>query len=171
MPANIEIKARISNFQEIKALIEQNTPITPLVLEQEDTFFNTPSGRLKLRQQSVIDGQLIYYERADQMGPKLSEYYIYRTSEPDALRYVLTESLGVRGVVRKRRMVYTIGNVRIHLDNVEGLGNFLELEIVLDEGVQRETGVRQAESWISKLAIHQDDLIESAYIDLIVETE
>src|SRR5512138_533643 len=121
MPANIEIKARVRDFDEIRRRAEQlsNTPGT--VISQEDTFFNTPRGRLKLRVLSRDEGQLIYYIRPDQKGPKRSNYHIFLTSDPENLKQVLELAYGIRGIVKKTRYLYLVGQTRIHLDNVEGL--------------------------------------------------
>lgn len=167
MAQNIEIKARVWEFERVKDKIEKQTGVKPESLHQEDTFFNTPNGRLKLRVQGEDDGQLISYQRADQGGPKLSLYYIYRTSEPESLKHVLSTSLGVRGVVRKVRSVYLVDNLRIHLDQVEDLGNFLELEVVLSDGFNAEIGDQLAQEWMQRLEIKAADLIEGAYLDLL----
>lgn len=169
MATNIEIKARINDSQQIKKLIERFISDKPVVLHQEDTFFNSPDGRLKLRLLSASEGELIYYHRPDIGGPKLSEYYIYPTSDPGLLKSVLSTGLGVRGVVKKIRLVYLAHNVRIHLDQVLGLGDFLELEVVFEGEEERAFAEKQARSWMKKLGITRQDMIEGAYIDLLSE--
>jgi len=78
-------------------------------------------------------GELIYYERADQEGPKHSEYHLARTHDPENLKTVLSMAFGIRGVVVKSRYLFMVGQTRIHLDDVEGLGQFIELEVVLED--------------------------------------
>lgn len=134
---------------------------------QEDTFFNTPVGRLKLRVLARDLGQLIYYEREDTSGPKRSNYIISRTSEPASLKVALSAAVGVRGIVRKRRLLYWVGNTRIHLDEVEGLGSYMELEVVLDGDQSVEEGQSIATELMEKLGVAEADLVKEAYIDLV----
>ena len=167
MPANIEIKARARNFAEIRRRAESlsDTPVN--VLPQEDIFFNTPQGRLKLRILSANSGQLIYYTRPDQEGPKRSDYHISLTTEPENLKRVLELAYGIRGVVRKTRYLYLVGQTRVHLDDVEGLGQFMELEVVLRDGQSDAEGQAIAEDLMSRLGVEKSDLVEGAYMDLI----
>src|SRR2546423_4941755 len=131
MAINVEWKARFNDLQRLGELAEQVAGRPLEVLKQIDTFFNVARGRLKLRRLSPDHGELIHYHRPDQAGPKQSTYSIVRTSEPDALCETLAAALGVRGVVRKRRWLYLAGQARIHLDEVEELGLFLEVEVVM----------------------------------------
>lgn len=112
-------------------------------------------------------GQLVYYERADATGPKRSDYFIAETSEPEALKSVLAKALGVRGVVRKTRYLYMVGQTRLHLDEVEGLGQFVELEVVMRPGQSDAEGQAIAEDLMAKLGIREEDLLEGAYMDMI----
>src|SRR5512135_2534835 len=118
MPSNIEIKARARDFNGIRSRAEALADTPVQVIAQEDTFFAVPQGRLKLRVRHPDPAQLIYYERPDQGGPKRSEYQIFETPDPDGLRRTLSCALGVRGVVRKTRYLYLVGQTRVHLDNV-----------------------------------------------------
>ena len=146
MATNVEIKARVRDIATVRAVAERLSDQPCTVLRQEDTFFHVPQGRLKLRVLAPDSGQLIYYERADTAGPKRSEYFVSPTDNPAALKAVLAPCLGVRGVVRKRRSLYWVGNTRIHLDEVEGLGSFLELEVMLGPGQSEEEGQAIARS-------------------------
>ena len=78
---------------------------------------------MKLRAFADGHGELIFYRRADDTGPKESFYVISPTASPDTLRETLLLAYGVIGRVRKQRCVYMAGRTRIHLDRVEGLGN------------------------------------------------
>ena len=167
MPSNIEIKARVRNFAEVKSRAEKLSDTLLQVIPQEDIFFNIPQGRLKLRVTSGDHGQLIYYTRPDQEGPKRSDYHIYRTSDPDDLKRVLELAHGVRGVVRKTRYLYLVGQTRVHLDEVEGLGQFLELEVVLEDGQSDAEGQAVAEALMASLGVERGDLLESAYMDML----
>lgn len=167
MPSNIEIKARIRNFAEIKSRAERLSDTSPQVIPQEDTFFSTPQGRLKLRVISESQGQLIYYRRPDQEGPKRSNYHISHTSDPANLRRVLELAYGIRGVVRKTRYLYLVGQTRVHLDDVEGLGQFLELEVVMRDGQSDAEGEAIAKALMASLGVEKSDLLEGAYMDLL----
>jgi len=167
MAANIEIKARVDDFEAMKARAESLSDMPLKILPQEDTFFNAPQGRLKLRVQSPHEGYLIYYERPDQDGPKRSDYHLAETNDPENLKQVLSLALGIRGVVRKTRYLYMVGQTRIHLDKVEGLGHFMELEVVMKEGQGDAEGQAIAEDLMRRLGIREEALLEGAYMDLI----
>lgn len=167
MATNVEIKARVANPVRLEQRVRElsDTPVELVV--QEDAFFLVSRGRLKLRVYAPDRGELIFYERADMAGPKTSNYLICSTPNPAALRTVLEAALGLRGVVRKRRKVFKVGNTRIHLDEVEGLGTFMELEVVLGPGQSLQEGQAVAEELKKQLGIDAADLVERAYIDLL----
>ena len=167
MPSNIEIKARVSNPARRRELAERLAGTPPTVLLQEDTFFPGARGRLKLRQLSSTHGELISYHRADLAGTKQSHYLLSRTSEPATLRTVLADAYGTGTVVTKTRLLYLVGQTRIHLDEVAGLGSFLELEVVLADGQPPNEGHRIAREIMAALEVRDDDLIEGAYADLL----
>lgn len=169
MPTNIEIKARVRDWDGLQARAEALSDTHGEMICQDDTFFNTDQGRLKLRVLAPDRGQLVYYERADASGPKASRYAIAETPEPDTLKGVLATALGVRGVVRKERLLYLVGQTRVHLDRVEGLGTFMELEVVLEEGQSAAQGEAIAVGLMEALGIERDDLVEGAYVDLLEE--
>lgn len=167
MPSNIEIKARIRDLDEIRLRAEQLSDSPVEVIPQEDIFFNTSQGRLKLRVLSEDNGQLIYYTRPDQEGPKRSDYQISLTSDPENLKRVLELAYGIRGIVRKTRYLYLVGQTRVHLDDVQGLGQFMELEVVMREGQSDLEGQLIAEGLMAALGVERSDLIEGAYMDLL----
>jgi predicted adenylyl cyclase CyaB len=167
MPANIEIKARVSDPVRLQARAAALSDVPLQVIPQEDTFFNVPRGRLKLRQVSLEEGQLVYYERPDREGPKRSNYLLAPTTDPESLKRALTAALGLRGVVRKTRRLYLAGQTRIHLDEVEGLGHFMELEVVLTPGQSDAEGMAVAEDLMRQLGVEPADLLEGAYMDML----
>jgi predicted adenylyl cyclase CyaB len=169
MPRNIEIKARVAQPSRLLDDVLEIADRGPTVFAQDDTFFACPSGRLKLRMFSATEGQLIFYRRDDLAGPKLSEYVIASTGEPDAMRGVLTLAYGVVGRVRKTRTLCFVGTTRIHLDDVEGLGHFVELEVVLTPEQPVEQGQAIADELMRKLSIAPSTLVRKAYVDLIEE--
>jgi predicted adenylyl cyclase CyaB len=167
LPANIEIKARVRDFERIRSRAENLSNVPVEIIPQEDIFFNVENGRLKLRILAPDQSQLIYYTRPDQEGPKRSDYHISRSPDPQNLKRVLELAYGIRGVVRKTRYLYLVGQTRIHLDDVESLGKFMELEVVLEEGQSDADGQKIAEDLMSALGVESTDLIDGAYMDLL----
>ncbi len=169
MPRNVEIKAQLSTPDEQHARAAKLSGGDPEVIVQEDVFFPSRSGRLKLRIFSPSAGELIFYERADQSGPKTSSYSLVETTEPRQLRLLLEQALGVRNIVRKTRYLYLVGRTRIHIDQVESLGDFLELEVMLGPTEEPAAGEREAQDLMRALGIDAAQLVEGAYVDLLEE--
>ncbi len=169
MPRNVEIKARVADPVNLQARARGLADTGPIELYQDDTFFNCPSGRLKLRTLSESEGELIFYERADAHAPKESRYVIWPTSSPSALRATLAATVGERGRVRKKRTLFLVGNTRIHCDEVEGLGDFMELEVVLADGQTVEDGIAIAHRIMRQLGISERQLVDRAYVDLLAD--
>jgi len=167
MPANIEIKARVRDFEALRERAEALSDTSCETISQEDTFFNTQKGRLKLRVLSPEEAWLVYYERPDVEGPRRSDYHLAESRDPENLKTALRLALGVRGVVRKTRYLYMVGQTRVHLDDVDGLGYFMELEVVMREGQSDAEGQAIAHDLMRKLDIHEEDLLNTAYMDLI----
>lgn len=166
MARNIEIKARIES---VEALLPKAAAIAsegPIEIQQDDTFFRCDNGRLKLRTLAGNEGEIIFYRRANQHGPKESFYLRSPTSAPEAMRDALSLAYGAIGRVRKHRTLFLAGRTRIHLDRIEGLGHFLELEVVLADDESSDAGIREAHSVMQKLGIQTSQLIEGAYLDL-----
>jgi len=169
MPTNIEIKASVRDPDALQARVATMSASPGEEIVQEDTFFTTPTGRLKLRARGPDGGELIFYQRADSADPKPSHYRLAPVKDPTAVGAVLAAALGVRGVVRKRRRLYLIGRTRVHLDQVEGLGGFIELEVVLGEGEAASQGEAVAVELMDRLGIARSDLVRGAYLDLLVQ--
>jgi predicted adenylyl cyclase CyaB len=165
MPRNVEIKARIASVAALTPLAAGLADTGPVVLEQDDTFFACPGGRLKLRDQFAAGAELIFYRRADASGPKESFYVRTPVPDPDAMRTLLQSAYGQTGRVRKRRVLYLVGRTRIHLDAVAGLGEFLELEVVLRDGESAAAGILEANEVMTALGIGPQQLIQGAYVD------
>jgi predicted adenylyl cyclase CyaB len=173
MGRNIEIKAKLTEdqFERVRKSAGVLADRDPEVLLQTDTFFQCTSGRLKLRVFGDGSGELIQYERADCEGPKASSYVRSPTAEPATLLEALGGALGVRGVVRKRREVFLAEKTRIHLDAVEQLGMYLELEVVLDGGDTDEMGQQTAAELLQRLGVENTNLVSGAYIDLLEQRQ
>lgn len=171
MPRNIEIKARISQVSDLLGPAAARADQGPTEILQDDTFFACRSGRLKLRAFSNSAGELIFYQRSNESGPKESFYVRTPTAAPDSLRETLTLAYGTVGRVRKHRTLFLAGRTRIHLDVVESLGHFLELEVVLRDDEPLESGIREAERLMQQLGVAPSQLIDRAYVDLLSEQQ
>ncbi len=163
---NVEIKARISDFGEIGNIASEIAGGAPEVLNQVDTYFNVSRGRLKLRQYEGVC-ELIYYERPDTRSPKHSAYERFPVESAEQLKRILNSAIGIRAVVCKQRFVYIYNDVRIHLDTVEGLGQFLELEAVSREGISMSECRSRVEDLLGKFKVKESDLVEVSYCDLL----
>ncbi|KAM9705752.1 uncharacterized protein ACNS7B_001849 isoform 1-T3 [Menidia menidia] len=169
MLSNVEIKAKVSNPAAFAQKAAQLSQSEGTIIQQHDTFFTCNRGRLKLRDLMNGSGQLIFYERPDTDGPKLSRYSISPTSDPSSLRTVLSESLGVKGEVRKERRLFLIGQTRVHLDTVEGLGHYMELEVVMRPEQTVDEGQQVATDLMEQLGVSAESLVTGAYMDLILK--
>jgi len=167
MSRNIEIKARLRDRQQMEQVAASLADSGPTRLHQEDTFFACNSGRLKLRVFAEGHGELIYYRRADEHGPKESFYLLTPTQAPQNLKESLRLSNGILGTVRKERTLYLIGRTRVHLDRVESLGDFVELEVVLADNEGQAAGEQEADALMQQLGIAEHDLVRGAYFDLL----
>ncbi|XP_003745260.1 uncharacterized protein LOC100906366 [Galendromus occidentalis] len=178
MPSNVEIKARVTGFAVFHALFKQ--VFAPEVLEHKilrhcDTYFKCESGRLKLREITMNDestAELIFYSRTDSAGPKLSDFVKYDcTGTSSQLKELLVRANGLRGVVNKTRHLYIVGQTRVHIDQVEGLGDFMELEVMMKDGQPVAEGTAIAQEFMEKLKVAPDSLIEGSYIDFLAPRE
>lgn len=167
MARNIEIKARVADPAGLAAKAAAIADEGPVAIFQDDTFFRSEAGRLKLRDFGDGTGELIHYFRPDQAGPKLSSYMLSPTTAPANLRESLKLANGITGRVIKHRTLYLVGQTRVHLDHVEHLGHFMELEVVLDDAETLADGTRIAHELMARLDIAPDALIDGAYVDLL----
>jgi predicted adenylyl cyclase CyaB len=167
MARNIEIKARVESIDAVmphaRALAQRDAER----IEQDDTFFRVPHGRLKLREFADGSAELIHYERADTVEAKLSDYRRVAVSDAAALRDALVRALGIVGRVRKQRWLLLAGQTRIHLDRVDGLGDFIELEVVLRNDQNEAEGACTADQLMHELGLAQAERIAGAYLDLL----
>lgn len=168
MPRNVEIKARLDDVTATRRLVAAAADGPPRLLVQTDTLFPVRSGRLKLRESSDGPAELIFYERPDTPGPAESHFVRVPIADPAALRDILAAALGVLGRVAKRRQLYRVGRTRVHLDAVDGLGDFLELEVELRDDEPPEAGAADAERLMHSFRIGEDALVREAYVDLLL---
>jgi len=164
---NIELKARLSDQATARSACEQIEAESNGTLLQHDTYFEVVGGRLKLREEPDQPAQLIAYERADEAAAKESRFSLAIIPEPAPLLAILSLSLGVMARVSKRRDLYIWHGVRIHLDEVAGLGNFLELEAPITGADGRATAEALVDELRQVLGIKDSDLVASSYCDLV----
>ncbi|MCF8369670.1 MAG: class IV adenylate cyclase [Bacteroidales bacterium] len=166
---NVEIKARCTDAHKIATILHEHNAVFKGVDHQVDTYFYVPDGRLKLREGN-IENALIHYNRNNDAGPKTSEVSLYKSNPGSTLKELLVKSLGVLVVVDKKRKIYFIENVKFHLDEVEGLGGFVEIEAIDAEGVLgKEKLEEQCNAYIRMLGIKEHDLVKLSYSDMLLD--
>lgn len=168
---NIEIKASIGTDEEFMnrvAIAKKLTNSEGTLIEQRDVFFQSITGRLKLRYlQPPAKSELIYYDRPDMAGPKLSKYNKIKVDEPEVLEKILAQSIPIRGVLIKSRFLFIYNRTRIHLDKVKDLGNFMEFEVSLLPEETMENGQQVADELMKIFHIKPEDLMTGAYFDAL----
>ncbi|XP_059620768.1 uncharacterized protein LOC132264544 [Phlebotomus argentipes] len=168
---NVEVKARMGsdeNFNRCVEIAKKLCSSEGEVIKQHDVFFNVTNGRLKLRFLENTPSQLVSYSRPDTGGAKLSCFKILELTEPELLKTMLAESIGIKGEVKKIRTLFWHNHTRIHLDKVENLGNFFELEVCLRPEHTIEEGTKIANELVKIFKIEEKDLIAGAYMDLLL---
>jgi len=165
---NVEIKARCSDHDAVRTVLQEHEARKKGVDRQIDTYFNVPNGRLKLRE-GDIEQYLVHYNRGDRKGPKQSDIRLYEpTDDPAALKAALEAALDVDVVVKKTREIYFVDNVKFQLDDVDGLGKFVEIEAIDRDG---STGTdrleEQCRTYMGVFPIDDDDLVDVSYSDLV----
>lgn len=167
MPLNIELKARLADIDFARSTARNAGAVEHGILIQTDTYFRAARGRLKLREIAGHTAELIFYERPSRIEARRSRYRRVELPEPAVLREMLEMALGVFSIVRKRRELWLLENVRIHLDEVEDLGTFVELEAIVDAKHDEETCHRQIDELSSAFAISATDLVAGSYGELV----
>lgn len=165
MPENLEVKAKLDSL--VSALeIAKSLPVSANdILHQTDTYFRTFNGRLKLREE-LSRAELIFYDRDENDLQRLSRYFIHPVLRPDSLKQELSEALGVIGVVKKKRHLFYCGTTRIHIDEVDGLGAYFELETSLSNDLEAAAATNR--SLILQFGIRKENMILHSYIDLLL---
>ena len=165
---NIEIKARTNKTAHIRQYLLNHEADAQGTDEQTDTYFNVPNGRLKLRQGN-IENNLIFYQRKETGGTKQSNVDLCKVDDADSLKEILVKALGVKAVVKKQREIYYIGNVKFHLDTLEGLGSFVEIEAANRfEDIPVEKLKQQCEAYMKEFGVEDGDLIRQSYSDMVI---
>ena len=167
MSRNIEIKAKIEDYQQTKKIFARITQNKPVKLNQRDIFYNLKSYRLKMRTINNDSHEWIFYSRPNSADMKLSKYKRFNIKHPKLVDKILSVSLGRTGEVKKVRQLFLKDNIRFHLDRVENLGDFIELEYVIPEKESIQTAKKNVKLITEQLNIKKKDYIDVAYMDLI----
>jgi len=163
---NVELKARVADVDRARRIAEQVSTSFLGREHQIDTYFGCREGRLKLRQIDGATAHLIWYRRPDQIDEKVSDYCIIAVQQPEELRRALDAAAGITNVVDKTREIFLYENVRIHLDDVQRLGTFLEFEAVLGPDDNQQSGEAKVKFLRQKFEIAACDLLANSYCDL-----
>jgi predicted adenylyl cyclase CyaB len=164
---NVEIKARCADPRDTQRRLQVSGARYVGLDRQKDTYFRVADGRLKLRQGN-IENSLIFYRRIDGAGPRPSQVRLHRPQDPGSLHHILTDALEVDVVVEKRRYIYFLENVKVHVDSVTGLGHFLEVEAIGDPGPGVEARLeKQCREVMNLLAVRTVDLVDRSYSDML----
>ncbi len=172
---NIELKARYADLPAAMRIAESLGAARAGVERQRDTYFHCPHGRLKLRQRWPEGGErsdrceLIAYRRGDADRPRASDYTVVPVADGEAIGTALADALGTAVIVEKRRTVYLFENVRIHLDEVSGLGTFIEFEAVVGDGCDEAEAGAKVQALIAAFSVGGDSVIAGSYGDLPAE--
>ncbi len=164
--SNIELKARLTSLEVAREVARRIVTEYLGIQVQVDTYFHCRDGRLKLREVEAAPAQLIWYARSDSPQARKSEYYLLDVPDPDLVKQLLTAALGVCQVVQKRREIHLYHNVRIHLDDVTGLGAFLEFEAVMRAGQDAAEGHAQLDWLCGQFGITPDHILAQSYGDM-----
>lgn len=164
---NIELKARCADLDRARSVADSIGAIAKGVLRQTDTYFNAPNGRLKLREIEGAGSELIWYSRANDPAARSSDYTLYPITDPAAFKAMLSGALEVWCTVSKRRDVYLWKNVRLHLDDVEQLGSFIEFEAVLGDAEEEREAYKRLAYLAEQFGIGSGDHIAGSYSDLL----
>ena len=166
---NFEIKAKLDNQDKIREILKSRGADFKGIDHQIDTYFKVNFGKLKLRE-GKIENYLIYYQRENKRGPKQSNIILFEVSPGSSLKEILTESLEILVVVDKKREIYFIGNVKFHIDTVDNLGTFLEIEAIDKSGkMDKKKLFKQCQFFLNLFKISQEDLISVSYSDLLLQ--
>jgi adenylate cyclase, class 2 len=166
---NVELKARDRDQARSFATCEDLGAASQGVLVQRDTYFQAPHGHLKLREEEGARPHLIGYERADLLGGRESRYRIIEIDQPEELKAALRGTLGLKAVVAKKRWLFLWDGVRIHLDQVAGLGDFIEFEAIADATSDLSYQEAQVERLRQAFVIDDADLVSGSYCDFASE--
>ncbi len=169
MPLNFEFKAKTNSIAALEIKFQQLNARFVGEDYQTDTYFNALNGRLKLRE-GTIEHALIHYKREDKAGAKSSEVLLYQPRPGKQLNQVLTAAMGIKIVVEKKRRIWFVENVKIHFDRVEGLGEFVEVEAIDNDGTITLEKLKEQCGWFADFFdVGEEDYVGESYSDLFTK--
>ncbi|HUS00833.1 MAG TPA: class IV adenylate cyclase [Chitinophagaceae bacterium] len=164
---NFEFKARTNELGNLEKKLLELNPKFIGEDNQADTYFNVSKGRLKLREGN-IENSLIYYERENTADAKQSDVLLYQHNPDTTLKNILIKVLGIKIIVEKKRRIYFINNVKFHFDTIEGLGTFIEVEAIDNDGsLGIEKLKEQADKYAAFFKIQPVDFVALSYSDML----
>lgn len=165
---NVEIKAKSDQHHTVREILTQHHATYNGTDHQVDTYFNVMHGRLKLRE-GTIENNLIHYHRENSSGPKQSIVTLYNSNPESTLKTILMNSIGILTVVDKSREIYYIDNVKFHIDTVQGLGTYIEIEAIDQDGSIGQIALqKQCEYYLHLFGVNDKDLLAESYSDMIL---
>ncbi len=168
---SLEIKARLKNPAKVREILLKNSAVSKGTDYQNDTYFDSPFGRLKLRE-GKIETALIFYKRENKKKSKQCESVLYKTQAARGLKKVLESALKKTAVVRKRREIYFIGAAKFHIDKVEKLGSFVEIEVFERKGKRDAASLKKESLYYQNLlGISSADLLSDSYSDQLLKVK
>jgi len=165
---NIELKFRCKDFIHALKAVKILSAINKGVLKQTDIYFNIKPGRIKLRTINKTEHQLVYYKRANFKSARVSNYFIEEINHPNRVKNILESIYGIKAVVIKKRRLYLYKNCRIHIDEVNGLGKFIEFEVVCLNIADEQNASRLMDFMKREFKVITNNIIKNSYSDLII---
>jgi len=167
--ALVELKAKISDIDEMRMKILRIGAIFTRKYAQKDTYFNVDQGRLKIRETDGKEvAEILFYERPDVPEIKRSNITLLETHSPTVAIDLFSKLFPIKNVVKKTREVYRLEDTQIHLDSLAELGTFLEFEHpVIGDGTEVEKARKLLEDYCKRLGIEKQDLQAYSYADLL----
>lgn len=166
---NFEFKAKVTNLEYYEDLLLKLSPINVGTDHQIDTYFNATKGRLKLREIVGKENKLIDYNRENLQGSKKSDILLYKHQPNDSLKEILSNQLGIKVIIDKKRKIYEIDNVKFHFDTVENLGTYIEVEAVDDNEIFTLKELKkQCDFYYNYFQVQQEQVEKLSYSDLLL---
>ena len=165
MKKNYEIKCELSDRKTVELIINSVKGYSHSVEKQTDIYYKADTGRLKLRIINDTEGSLIFYDRGEKTGKRISKYIISKTKDHKELDSILRKQFKVLVIVNKKRDIYIHKNIRVHIDTIKGLGRFLEIEIIYENLSKAK---EQMKELISKFQLNENKFIKGSYSDLLI---
>jgi len=164
MPTNLELKIRVTSHQSLKKILKQIGAENKGMLKQKDVYYSIPNGLLKLRIENGNES-LIFYNRNENDKNRWSNFELLKFVNSNGEKF-FSKLFDVEVIVKKKRELFYYDDTRIHLDKVNNLGKFLELETLVING--KVDAKKRFEKIISLLKLDESKQIRKSYRDLLI---